>query len=683
MDPAEILGPSGPFSRLGRWEARGSQVKMASAIADTFARGGHLVVEAPTGVGKTLGYLVPSAFAGKRVLVSTHTKTLQDQIVDKDLPHLARGLAGVNVRVVRAEPPAEGRGSAGLLRGPGQVRFALMKGRQSYLCLDRLSKKTVQGRLKLFEAEPSEDLGDLAEAELLDEIASWAKTSPRGDRAELPGLPERSALWDSLDARSDICHGSRCPEHERCFVTRMREEGNEAEIVVVNHHLLLSHLAMEAQAELTGTTRFGKILPDADLLVVDEAHALENAAAEHFGGLVGFGKVEQLGKDIDAVLDDGAEIRDVAGIATALARAQEACARAFAELPSGEGRMSLVADDPRLAGLRAAGKRAEAELERLVELLEHERDREPRIDGFVRRAKEMAASLAFVLGAEDPGYVYWSEGQGEKGRIGASPVDVSGLLHRFLFRRFDSTVMTSATLGTGGDACRFFCRSVGAPSDARTLVLDSPFEHRKQSVLLVPSDAPEPRDPDAEVRMARLAEAAIRTMGGGALFLFTSHRAMKSMYRRLKPRLPYPCFAQGERPKRALIADLIAQAPAVLFATQSFWEGVDVPGDPLRLVLIDKLPFDVPTDPLVRARADRLEAEGKSAFAFDQLPRAILKLRQAFGRLIRTSEDRGAVVLLDGRVASKSYGSRFVSSLPNARRISSIDELQAWWNGGK
>lgn len=658
---AELLGPSGPFAELvPGWESRPSQTAMASAVADAFQSGEHLVVEAPTGVGKTLAYLLPSALAGRRVIISTHTKNLQDQLIDKDLPRLGDALNTMEHRA--------------------SVRFAVMKGRSNYLCLDRLYRRTRQRSLALFDAD--EDGGSVSEADLVHEIEVWARASSTGDRAELPGLPERSPLWDSLDARSEVCHGSRCQHHAQCFVTQMREGGQEAEVVIVNHHLLLADLALKAQAELAGGSRFGQVLPEAELLVLDEAHTIEGIAAEHFGGSLGSAKVQRLVKDVTDLAAEQINLRDPSGILTGAARVTSTVSDVFLELPDGDGRAPLTGQGLREVRLRAAGSRAAEALETLSERLSDEATLEPKVDGLLRRAQDCAASLRFVLEGEDPDYVYWSEGRGAKGRLGASPVDVARLLDRFLFSRFDSVVATSATLSVGDEDCTYFRRSVGVPeTGSRTLRLSSAFDHAEQAALVVPEDAPEPGAPDGEARMAALAEAAIEAVGGGALFLCTSHRGMRAMYRRLAPRLAYPCLMQGDQPKRVLIAEFMERAPAVLFATQSFWDGVDIPGSPLRLVLVDRLPFDVPTDPLVRARADRLEAQGKSAFVEDQLPRAILRLKQGFGRLIRTSEDRGAVVILDARVTRRGYGRRFLDALPPARRLTRIEELKAWWQG--
>ena len=643
---------------------------MAEAVEHAMQSGKHLLVEAPTGVGKTLAYLVPSVLLGRRVLISTHTKNLQDQLLDKDLPRLQAAFANLGIDITEAK-------TDGAPISSNEVRFAVMKGRSNYLCLDRIYRKNRQGSLSLFDGDALS--GDI-EAEQLREIEAWAKTSRRGDRSELVGLEEHSQLWGQLDARSETCHGSRCQHYRECFVTRMREEGERAELVVVNHHLLLSDLALRARSELAGdAARFGQVLPDADVVIIDEAHTIEAIASEHFGGIVGYTKLERLIQDVTQFCTDQAQKMDGTTLLQLSSRLGEASKAVFAEFPSSEGRFHLIPDDTRWAGLRAAGDHLDEVLGHLSYGLESHASLDSSADGLARRTEELKAAFRFVLRAEDEDYVYWAEGRGTKGKLGASPVHVSRLLERFLFERFESAILTSATLSAGDRDFGYFRTSIGFPDAGRTLGLEAEFDYEAQAALVVPSDAPEPDESGAEQRRAELTEQAIVSMGGGALVLCTSNRSMHALYKSLKARLVFPCFIQGTRPKRQLLTEFTSHAPAVLFATQSFWEGVDIPGDALRLVVVDRLPFDVPSDPLVLARAHRLTAEGRSPFAHDQLPRAILRLKQGFGRLIRTRSDRGAVVVLDGRVTRKRYGQQFLKALPPARRLGSIKELELWW----
>ncbi|MCB9645572.1 MAG: ATP-dependent DNA helicase [Deltaproteobacteria bacterium] len=666
LDVDALLGPGGVADRLvPDWEVRDAQLEVARAIHARLVDGGQVVIEAPTGVGKTLGYLVPAVLSGRRVVISTNTKTLQDQIIHKDLPALARMFAEVGVELVRAD--------AELQPEPGgrQVHYALMKGRNNYLCLDRLHNKT---RQRSFDFD----------SDLLSELAEWARTSPRGDRAELAGLSESSPLWNELDARSEICHGARCAHYESCFVVRMRREAANAQLIIVNHHLLLADLALKAQAQLQGHGRaFGEVIPSADALILDEAHTLEETASEYFGGQVSTRKLERLAKDLDAYLGEGGARRDRTRVTFEVAQAVSAAEAVFSALPRGDGRVRLSRDGAAraLAGAQRALPEMEAAFLALVASLDADALEVAAAEGLSRRTRDILESVRFVLAAEDPDFVYWTERQPKHATLGASPIRVSNLLSQFMFESFDAVALTSATLSAGKGDARYFREAVGVHEEAETLMLESPFDFPSQAALYLPKDAPEPTAPGAAEALAEHAEALIDLVGGGALFLFTSYRVMHAVHRILQPRLRYPVFMQGERPKRALLEDMVTFAPAVLFATASFWEGVDLPGDPLKLVIIDRLPFDSPTDPLVAARGEVLEQLGKSSFNSLLLPRAILRLRQGFGRLVRSRRDRGVVAILDRRVTSKGYGRRFLDALPPAQRVDDLEGLALWWRG--
>lgn len=657
----DVLGPGGIAERtVPGFSFRPAQLTMAEALSECFAEGGITVVEAPTGVGKTLAYLVPALLSGRRVVVSTHTKTLQDQIVDKDLPALADLLAHEGVALVRATHDAR--------PGGGTLRYALMKGRSNYLCLERLARRTRQSSFGF-------------DDDLLGEITAWSRASPRGDRAELSHLSEREPLWAELDARSETCLGTKCPHYDACFVTRMRQEAESSELIVVNHHLLLADIALQAQSSLTaGGRAFGRIIPPADVLVLDEAHTLEETASEFFGGRVSTRQVERLARDISTMVTERAEgfASDTAFEVTGAVMAGEAV---FAALPRDEGRIRIAGAEPRgrFAAARAKAVAAGEAFGRLAERLEVSARGDGTVEALARRVRDLAESMRFVLEAADPDFVYWAERRGRHASLGASPVRVAQLLAEYLYPRFEAVALTSATLSAGRDDLRYFCEAVGVPDDAPTLVLGSPFNFAEQAALYVPSDAARPDEPRAVESLAAHGARLIDLVGGGAFFLFTSYRMMHAVHDRLRGKLRHRVLMQGEAPKRDLIARFIQEAPAVLFATASFWEGVDVPGDPLRLVLIDKLPFDAPNDPVVAARSELLEAGGRSAFAHYQLPRAILRLKQGFGRLVRTSSDRGIVAVLDRRVRTRSYGPRFMASLPPARRFTEFDDLHRWW----
>ena len=525
-----------------------------------------------------------------------------------------------------------------------------------------------------------------ADGDIWTELAEWSRRTERGDRAELVGLAERSAEWDEVDARSETCQGTRCASYDRCFVVRMRKEAENAHLIVVNHHLLMADLALKAQAALTSDGRaFGSVIPDADCLIVDEAHGIEETASMYFGGSVSNRKLERFARDAAQWSDDSGS--DVAGAALTLA--VNASESLLNSLPGGDGRVRVPTPSGPSGEAAARARFGEAqrrwpEAERALGTLADrlEAVMAPTADALARRARDLAESFRFVLSAEDPDYVYWSERQGKTVTLGAAPVRVGHLLSQFLFARFEAVALTSATLSAAHDECRYFMESVGAPDGTDALILQSPFDFSSQAALYLPTNAPDPASPAAVRMLVQQGEALIDLVGGGALFLFTSHRQMRAVHDQLGPRLPYPVFVQGDRPKRELLSVFVREAPAVLFATMSFWEGVDVPGDPLRLVLIDKLPFDAPDDPLVVARGQRLAAEGQNPFASLQLPRAILRLKQGFGRLVRGRQDRGIVAILDRRVQTKRYGRRFLEALPDATVLKDPGALAEWWRAG-
>ncbi len=658
-----LLGPDGAASRcLPTFEDREAQRRMAHAVLEALEHGGVVAVEAPTGVGKTLAYLVAAVVSRRRVILSTHTKTLQDQLIDKDLPILGRLLAAVGRRLRRAEvddgPP-----------GGNETRYALMKGRSNYLCLSRLDRQVEQTSFS-FAARGS-----------LPIVRDWARTTARGDRAEIAGLAEDDPLWPEIDARSEICVGSRCPRFDPCFIGRMRREAQLADLIVVNHHLLLSDLALRAQRELAGVVGFGEVIPAAEALVLDEAHTLEAAASEHFGGRVSTWRVERLGRDVTRFMAEAGTSLDATAGAVELTRATTAVQGVFSTLPAAEGRFrfSSGAESKVMADSRRALPGAESALSTLAERLEGAVESDPRAQALVDRTKELSASLRFVLDAEDRSYVYWSERGRGGGSLGASPIEVSGLLREHLFERFGAVAMCSATLSAGDDGLRYFLGSVGAPAETEVVVLDSPYDFSRQAALYVPEDGRSPDASDADARLAREVEDLVLLVGGGALLLFTSHRMMRRVHDRLVDRLPYPVLLQGQQPKRETLRNFVEWSPAVLCGTATFWEGVDVPGEALQLVVIDRLPFDSPRDPLLAARAELLQQKGESPFSALQLPRAILRFKQGFGRLVRSRSDRGVVAILDGRVRTRGYGAKFTAALPAVPRVASVPELRRWW----
>ncbi|MBI2373954.1 MAG: ATP-dependent DNA helicase [Deltaproteobacteria bacterium] len=662
-----LLGPEGIAARAhGAWELRDAQLSMAKAVLSTLtgARGSRvLAVEAPTGVGKTLAYLCAAAVSGRTVLVATNTKTQEQQIADKDLPFLARLLPELGMSLVEATP-------VGPEAAPGRVRFAVMKGRGNYLCLHRLGRRLRERPMALFSEDP------------LDRIAAWSETTRTGDRAELSELPDDGAIWRAIDARSEACVGTACSLFERCFVVRMKRSAANADLVIANHHLVLSDLALEASSRLRGGPGLGRVVPRADALVLDEAHALEEAACAFFGGELTEGRIERLVADTESyaatLMGPGLSLNEAAR------HVARTASRVFRALP-GEGpddeRRSFTRDDPALDPARREAEEAEAALLSLAERLG---DPNPVAKALARRAEACASDLLFTLGAKDSSLAYFSERA--RGALGAVPVEVGPILEETLFGSFPRVVLTSATLSTGRpedphEGFEFFLTGIGAPDHTHILELTSPFDLAHQAALYLPSDLPEPDQPGYFEASTDRMEALIELVGGGAFLLFTSHRALNAAHTRLAPRLRHPVLAQGQAPKPELLRRFVERAPAVLFATASFWEGVDVPGDPLRLVVVDRLPFASPSDPLVRARIKRLEERGENPFASFQLPKAVLRLKQAFGRLIRSRTDRGIVAVLDARISRRAYGHAFVSALAEPARLTSLPALEDWWQG--
>jgi ATP-dependent DNA helicase DinG len=700
LSVADVLGPDGLLASVhSAWESREGQVHMAERISLQLRSGGTLAVEAPTGIGKTLAYLVPAILLGRRVVISTNTKTLQEQIVAKDLPLLHAALAAAGLRLEAASADAD------LAPSPDTIRYALMKGRGNYLCLDRLDRRTRQREFAELGVGRREEM-------FYRSLRDWSLTSQSGDKAELKSWSEDLPLWSEVDARAEICHGSRCARFDECFVVRMRRAAENADIVVVNHHLLLADLALTAKARLAGAPAgFGSIIPRGRALVIDEAHALEEIASEYFGGSVSTHALERFERDARDWLVLRPPAFDVSGFGAVLQGATAAARRVFSELPSEEGRIrvptpaapvsaeAVVVLDDELADLpwyvtrpvdpeekecpsperfekaRASLPDAVGAMISLARMLE-DGPQDPMCESLARRARELGSGLGFILEPTDPDYVYFVERKGRHVSAGAAPIEVAELLSEHLFGAFESVVLTSATLSVdGSDGLGFYLGRVGAPKSTESIVLPSPFDFARQAAIHVPSDLPHPDDVDFPDRLAERARVLIDLVGGGAFLLFTSHRMMEKVHQKLAPELDYPVFIQGQAPKQALLEGFVRETPAVLFGTSSFWEGVDVPGDPLRLVLIDRLPFASPRDPVVAARLERLELQGQSPFATYQVPQAILRLKQAFGRLVRTRFDSGLVVICDRRLLDRRYGQRFLRALPPARRLHHHDDL--------
>ena len=655
----EILGPGGRLARaLPGYEQRADQLAMARAVAEAMAHRSYLVAEAGTGTGKTLAYLVPAVLSGRRVIVSTATKTLQEQIWGKDIPLL--------------------REQCGL-----EFSAAYLKGRSNYYCLARGEE---------FARAPTFAVRD--EAALWPRVVEWAATTATGDRSELD-LPDQFHAWRDLSATSETCSGRECPHHDACFVTRARALAAEADVVLVNHHLFFADLAMR-------TGRAGvEILPPRDVVVFDEAHALEEVATEYFGLQVSSYRMDELGRDAQRAVGDrpdlGAMMKEATGelrkaserffdgVAQALRPVGRAAfgarrgGRPGASRARGEEDESVRAPltDEVVAPLEREQARLDVALSQLRELLV-DADQAP-LAQIARRAGELRVELAAVTAMKEPSRIYFGEVRGRGVFLRAAPIDVAEELQDRLYRRTDTVVFTSATLAAQG-RFEYFRRQVGlAPEfDVVEARFPGPFDFARQAAIVSPDGLPEPNDPTFVPAAAAAVRELAAITGGRAFVLCTSTRNMLALHR-ASQELPYQLLLQGERPKARLLEAFRAE-PSVLFATASFWEGVDVPGDALSLVVIDRLPFAPPGDPVVAARLRALEADGRDGFSELQVPAAALALRQGFGRLIRTREDRGLVAILDRRLVTKSYGRSFLATLPRCPVLRTVAEARRWWD---
>jgi ATP-dependent DNA helicase DinG len=642
---SQFFGPGGLLSKTHpAYEFRRGQLQMAQEVEKALAEKRHLIIEAGTGTGKTLAYLVPAIRSGKRILISTGTKTLQEQLFYKDIPFLEQVLF----------PGADKR----------QLRVCYMKGRSNYLC-----------RKKLYELTNLPVLSGREEIEQYRAIAAWEKTTETGDRAELTGVPESSPLWPRLDARSNKCIGQKCSEFDRCFITEMRRRALESDIIIVNHHLFFADLAIRQMAE---DAPDAGILPECGAVIFDEAHELEDVASSYFGVSVSNLRISELARDAEGIL----QREKIISVAqeSAIRSLRERSQFFFSALPAGEGRFAfdrrrefLEERGEEFIGLMQGLRRLGAELQGI-------KNKPEELHQVIRRTEEVTVQLSFLMESEERNTVFWIERRG--GRDGhaanvflqATPIDVSEILNKCVFEKLDTAVLTSATLAVSG-GFEYIRRRLGV-QNARETVLPSHFDYPNQALLYVPPDLPDPRAAQFTAQAADRIRRLLEISRGRAFCLFTSFNQMHETYDRLLGELEFPMLLQGDAPKNALLEEFRLTANAVLFATASFWQGVDVQGQQLSCVIIDRLPFAVPSDPVVAARVKAVDADGGNAFFQYQVPAAVITLKQGFGRLIRSLHDRGVLALLDNRILKKSYGRMFVDSLPNYRKTTELSQVE-------
>ncbi len=620
---------------------------MAQAVEQAIEQRRHLIIEAGTGTGKTLAYLLPVIRSGKRVIISTGTKNLQEQLFYKDIPFLEQALF-----------PA----------GEGKLSVCYMKGRGNYLC-----------RKKLYDLTDQPVLSGLEEIEHYRAIAAWEKTTSTGDRAELAGLPEASALWHKLDARADTCLGQKCSSFDRCFITEMRRRAQESDIIIVNHHLFFADLGIKQQTEYALDAG---ILPEVGTVIFDEAHELEEVAGSYFGVGISNGRFEELCRDVEGSLQRNHLL--TASLSGAVKSLRDRAMFFFAVLPQGEGRFAF---ENRREFLEENGEEfmgLQQSLQRLASELENVPSKPEEVFNFARRAQELQVHLGFLMESEDRNTVFWIERRrGGRDRqnvfLQATPIDVAPILKTSLFDKLDSVVLTSATLAVGGNF-EYVRQRLGL-EHIREAVVSSHFDYENQALFYVPPDLPDPRTPQFAAQAADRIRRILEVTRGRAFVLFTSHAQMRDIHERLLSQLEFPLLLQGDAPKTALLEEFRLTPNAVLFATSSFWQGVDVQGEQLSCVIIDRLPFAVPSDPVVAARVKSIDAEGGNAFFQYQVPSAVITLKQGFGRLIRSLHDRGLLVLLDNRILKKQYGLTFIDSLPNYRKTTDFAQVEAFFRG--
>jgi ATP-dependent DNA helicase DinG len=642
LDPErvrEILGPGGPLAAtLPGFEHREAQQEMAAAVADVLREGGELVVEAGTGTGKTLAYLIPAILSGQRVVISTGTKNLQEQLFYKDIPLVRKAL---NV----------------------PFTACLMKGRGNYLCLARFAQFQAQPAFRFFE-----------ESSHFETLDRWSQMTKTGDRSEIPGVPEKLDFWKGISARSENCVGKECPDYDRCYVTKLRQRAAESELIVVNHHLLFADLVVRQGS-------YGEVIPDYDHLVLDEAHQLEDVATANFGLTVSSARVEELAQDAEKAWNGRSAKSRARQALSELKRLRGASQELFQTYRPRDGKDDRYRLRPK--SLTPEQERAidvfRRQLSRIREGLEAIPEPDESTVALSRRAGEIDIDLEVVVSAADPEAVSWCERRERSVALRSSPICVAPMVRSMLLDRKRAVVLTSATLAVD-DSFDYVSSRLGVET-GRGRLLPSPFDYRSQALFYVPPHLPPPKDPgfigSATEEIRRLLHAS----RGRAFLLFTSFANLHAVRKELEPNLPFPLFVQGES-SRGEILDSFRETPgAVLLATSSFWEGVDVMGEQLSLVVIDKLPFAVPSDPLVSARMDWVTGTGGNAFGEYQVPMAILTLKQGLGRLIRSKSDRGVVAVLDSRLSTMAYGKRFVKSLPPYRLTHDREEVENFFAG--
>lgn len=680
----EVFGPGGLIAQHHpNYEYRLGQIEMAEAVDDTLTGGGIALIEAGTGTGKTLAYLIPALASGRRVIVATATKNLQEQLYKKDIPFLQEII-------------------------PRKFKTVCMKGRSNYVCLHRLKK-----------ADEMPILEGLEDVDHFDEIRRWAAKTETGDRAELIDLPEDLSFWPQIDARAETCLGQKCPEFDSCFITRMRRDAVEADVVIVNHHLFFADLALRGGD-------YGAVLPDYSTIIFDEAHEIEDVAASYFGSSVSNYRINDLIQDAQKlVITEPDQAMEMTKALARLAQRGDAFwlsfrGQSFDDVTDENGASNKASasgsyQQPKYKskaykqGYQRAGASASQDgrytlggshfirtdedgsyeptaageayialvtaIDRLIGVLGVVKNPPPELDNISRRAESLKFDLEFIVMGDEPSFVYWYEKRGRGVFLHATPIDVSGILEEKLFSNTQSAVLTSATMTAGG-SFDFIKGRLGI-GDARQLIVESHFDFENQAVLYLPMRMPDPRSRDFLEASVEEIVQILEATRGRAFVLFTSVSSMRQTYERVRELVDFPVFLQGQGSKIGLLEKFRGTEGAVLFATSSFWQGVDVQGEALSCVIISKLPFAVPTDPVVAARQKYIDDQGGNSFYEYSVPQAAITLKQGLGRLIRSTTDRGVLSILDPRLKTKSYGRFFLQSIPRCHMTTSLEVASA------
>jgi ATP-dependent DNA helicase DinG len=636
---SDHLGQSGPFyKQISGYQVRENQLALCDAIDETIASGKVLAAEAGTGIGKTFAYLVPALLSGKKIIISTGTRHLQDQLFHTDLPRVKKALSV-------------------------QSTSALLKGRSNYLCLHRLKLAPHLGFI------------NRETRSLLTDVDAWSKQTRSGDVAELTSVAEDSYVWPMVTSTADNCLGGECDSWEKCFVVNARKKAQAADVVVINHHLLLADMTLKNEG-------FAELLPNADAFIIDEAHQLYDVAARFFGDTVSSRQLISLMRDTVAEqVNDASDMVELRDYAEALEKAARDFRLALGEAGVRETWLK-VQNKP-------AVKRALASLvstlENLIAVLKIAAERARGLEQCYERAQNMMLRLKSFFKVENTTEtdsdkaILWYETYPKSFMLHATPVDVASIFQQHTDNFSSSWIFTSATLQVNKQFSHF-ANNIGL-ENYQSGVWDSPFNYEKQSLLYLPDELPQPADPDYTKQLMQTAIPVLRASEGRAFVLFTSYYAMHKAYDYLKHKmLPYDLLMQGDLPKHQLLEKFRQTDNAILLGTSSFWEGVDVRGEHLSCVIIDKLPFASPGDPVMLARIEAIKQNGGQPFMEFQVPQAVISLKQGVGRLIRDVNDTGVVMIGDPRLKQKSYGRIFLNSLPAMSVTSDVKDVENFFS---